>query len=77
MSPIEFSYELFDLIQAPKEILVYEGANHSLADAMSVALGEHPRVYLADWLAARLDGKPVKSVKAFVDGAGRRTETLI
>ena len=77
VSPIEFSYELFDLIQAPKEILVYEGANHSLADAMSVALGEHPRVYLADWLAARLDGKPVKSVKAFVDGAGRRTETLI
>jgi len=74
LSPVEFSYEVFDHIRAPKEILVYEGANHSVADAPSVALGDNPRDYLCDWLDARLRGKPVKSMKAFVDSTGRRTE---
>ncbi len=77
LSPVEFSYQVFDHIKAPKEILVYEGANHSVADAPSVAMGENPRTYLADWLAARLDGKPLQSVKGFVDSTGRRTDTPV
>ena len=77
LSPIEFSYEVFDHITAPKEILVYEGANHSVADSPAVVMGENPRVYLADWLADRLAGKPVKNVKAYVDSTGRRTETVV
>jgi dipeptidyl aminopeptidase/acylaminoacyl peptidase len=75
LSPMEFSYEVFDHIRAPKEIVVYEGANHSVADAPSVAAGENPRVYLADWLVERLDGKTLRSVKGFVDSGGRRTDT--
>ena len=74
LSPVECSYMVYDHIKAPKEILVYEGANHSVADASSVALGENPREYLADWLEARLAGKPLKSVKGFVDSTGRRTD---
>ena len=74
LSPIENSYMVFDHIKAPKEILVYEGANHSVADASSVALGDSPREYLADWLVARLAEKPMDSVKVFVDSAGRRIE---
>ncbi|MEE8333309.1 MAG: alpha/beta hydrolase [Alphaproteobacteria bacterium] len=77
LSPVEFSYLVFDHIKAPKEILVYEGANHSVADAPSVAMGENPRIYLADWLAARLDGKPLQSVKGFIDSTGRRTDTPV
>ena len=74
LSPVEFSYDVFERISAPKEILVYEGANHSVAEAPSVVMGEDPRLYLCDWLADRLDGKPVQSLKAFVDSTGRRTE---
>ncbi|MEC9077425.1 MAG: hypothetical protein VX696_00425 [Pseudomonadota bacterium] len=74
LSPIEFSYEVFDLIKSPKEICVYGGANHSVADAPSVANGENPRTYLADWLAERLAGAEVKSVKSFIDSAGWRVE---
>ncbi len=77
LSPVEFSFELFEHIEAPREILVYEGANHSVAEAPSVALGENPRVYLADWLAARLDGEAMQSVKAYVDSTGRRGETPV
>ena len=74
LSPVEFSYDVFDRIKAPKEIVVYEGANHSVAEAPSVVMGEDPRLYLCDWLADRLDGKPVQSVSSFVDSTGRRTE---
>ena len=74
LSPVEFSYEVFDHIKASREILVYEGANHSVADAPSVALGDNPRDYLCDWLAARLADKPMKSMKTFVDSTGRRME---
>jgi dipeptidyl aminopeptidase/acylaminoacyl peptidase len=77
LSPVEFSYEVFNHIKAPKEILVYEGANHSVADASSVALGDNPRDYLCDWLAARLDNKPVKSQRSYVDSTGRRTEEAV
>ncbi len=64
-----------DHISAPKEIVVYEGANHSVADASSVTLGENPKDYLADWLEARLNDIPFESVKGFVDSSGRRTDT--
>lgn len=77
LSPIEFSYELFDCISAPKEILVYEGANHSVADAPSVAFGENPRIYQADWTADRIAGKPAKSMKSWVNSQGMRTEEAV
>ena len=54
LSPIEVSHEVFDLIKSPKEICVYKGANHSVADAPSLANGEHPRSYLAGWQNAFL-----------------------
>ena len=77
LSPVEFSYELFDHISAPKEILVYEGANHSVADSPSVAFGENPRIYQADWTADRIAGKPAKSMKSWVSSQGQRTETAL
>ena len=77
LSPVEHSYDVFDLITAPKEIAVYEGANHSVADASSVTLGDNPKDYLADWLEDRMNGKPFQSVKGFVDSSGRRTDTPV
>ena len=77
LSPVEHSYDVFDLITAPKEIAVYEGANHSVADASSVTLGGNPKDYLADWLEDRMNGKPFQSVKGFVDSSGRRTDTPV
>jgi dipeptidyl aminopeptidase/acylaminoacyl peptidase len=77
LSPVEHSYDVFDRINSPKEILVYEGANHSVADAPSVVTGEPPRVYQVDWFQDRLDGKPFKSTKGFVDSTGRRTDEFV
>jgi hypothetical protein len=77
LSPVEHSYYVFDLITAPKEIAVYEGANHSVADASSGTLGDNPKDYLANWFDERMNGKPFQSVKGFVDSSGRRTDTPV
>lgn len=74
LSPIEYSYDLFERIQAPREILVYEGANHGLGEATSVAFGDNPRVYQADWLADRIAGRPAESRQSWIDSQGRRTD---
>ena len=75
LSPIEFSYELFDLVKAPKRIVVYEGANHGLNDAPSVHLGENRNTLMADWLDDRLNDKPMTSERVFIDNSGRATAT--
>ena len=43
------------------------------AVAPSAMLGENPQNMIADWLADRLEGKPMVSEKAYVDSIGRVT----
>ena len=77
LSPLECSYDLFERIKTPKEILVYEGSNHSVTDAPSIAFGENPRVYSADWILDRIKGQPAISMKSWVDSRGIRSEIKV
>jgi fermentation-respiration switch protein FrsA (DUF1100 family) len=77
LSPVEFTYELFDMIKAPKTLVVYEGANHSVSEGMSVRLGENRLSMIADWLADRMAGKPLKSERIDIDSTGRSTTTPV
>ena len=77
MSPIEFSHQFFELIKAPRKLVVYEGAEHGIMGAASAALGESPATLIVDWLQERLAGKPMKSEKVFIDGAGRASVTPV
>ena len=45
--------------------------------AASAALGESPATLIVDWLQERLAGKPMKSEKVFIDGAGRASVTPV
>jgi len=71
LSPIEHTEELFRLISAPKRLVIYEGANHGVGDAPSVANGEDKVTMLADWLLDRVNGKPVVSERVWIDSSGR------
>lgn len=64
LSPITHSYDLYEEITAPKQIVVYRGERHSL----SGALGWQSLV--ADWLKDRLEGKPMQSERMYTDAAG-------
>jgi fermentation-respiration switch protein FrsA (DUF1100 family) len=56
LSPVEHTYDLYDRITAPKKLVVYEGAKHSLGGASSVAAGEHFGITTGEWIADRLNG---------------------
>lgn len=75
LSPIEHTERLFELITAPKRLVIYEGANHGVGDAPSVEAGEEKNTLLADWLLDRIRGKKAKSERVWVDSSGRATST--
>jgi hypothetical protein len=71
LSPIEFTYELLESVRSPKQLLIYEGADHGIGGSSSVELGPNPATFVADWLKDCLDGKPMKSQHILVDMAGQ------
>ena len=75
LSPIQHTYELFDLIKAPKRLVVYQDANHSVANASSAELGESRESLVYDWLRDRVDDKPVNSERVLVDSRGAMNAT--
>ncbi len=70
LSPIQYTHELFDLIEAPKRLVVYQDANHSIANASSAELGEGRESLVYDWLRDRVDGKEATSERVLVDSRG-------
>jgi pimeloyl-ACP methyl ester carboxylesterase len=73
LSPIDYTEKLYELIKAPKRLVIFEGANHSVAGAPSAENGEDRNTMLADWLLDRIAGKPMKSERSWVDSSGRMT----
>ena len=72
LSPIEHTYDLMDTITAPKQLVVYEGADHGLGGSSSADLGPNPATLMADWLMDRLNDKPMESQHILIDMAGQR-----
>ncbi|MBI2960432.1 MAG: alpha/beta hydrolase [Betaproteobacteria bacterium] len=66
LSPIKHSYDLYDEITAPKQIVVYRGERHSLSGALGW------QTLVADWIKDRLDGKPMQSGRIHVDAGGAK-----
>ncbi|HEU0070865.1 MAG TPA: alpha/beta hydrolase [Alphaproteobacteria bacterium] len=71
LSPIEYTEELFHLINAPKRLVIYEGANHSVGDAPSVEAGDEKNALIADWLLDRVNGKPFQSERVWYTSSGK------
>src|SRR5262249_42806545 len=67
LSPLEHTEDLFRRIAAPKRLVIYEGANHSVADAPSVENGEDKNSLVADWLLDRINGKPFQSERVWIE----------
>ena len=75
LSPIHHTLDLFDMITAPKRLVLYQDANHSVAQASSSELGENRESLVYDWLRDRVDAKPCVSEKVLVDSAGKMHAT--
>jgi dipeptidyl aminopeptidase/acylaminoacyl peptidase len=68
LCPIEFVYEFTEGIRSPKVLVVYEGEKHSIRNPRA-------RTLIVDWLTDRLNGKPFKSEKIYVEMSGKEIHT--
>ncbi len=68
LCPIQFVYELMEEIQSPKVLVAYEGEKHSIRNPRA-------RTLIVDWLTDRLQGKPFKSEKIYVEMSGKEVHT--
>ena len=70
LCPLEHTEAFTKALGGPKQLVVYEGGNHSIALTTATQNGPEPRAYQAEWLAARLAGKPLVSERWFVQANG-------
>jgi dienelactone hydrolase len=75
LSPVVHSERMLARMSCPRMFVVYQDARHAIGACPSVNLGPHPPTLVADWMAARLAGKPMASEKWYVDNSGGVTKT--
>jgi dienelactone hydrolase len=74
LCPLEHTDAFVKALGGPKQLVVYKGGNHSIAFTTASTKGPDPRAVQADWLAARLEGKPFTSERWVVDYDGTVTK---
>jgi dienelactone hydrolase len=77
LSPIVHSERMLARMTCPRMFVVYQDARHAIGACPSVNNGPHPPTLVADWMAARLDGKPMASERWYVDNSGGVTKTAL
>jgi dienelactone hydrolase len=75
LSPLACAERLVETLQAPKTLVVYQDSRHSVGNVPAANLGPFPPILAADWMAARLAGKPFASERWYVDAGGRIAKT--
>ena len=75
LSPLAHTERLLKTLQCPKRLVVYQDSRHSVGNVPAASLGPTPAVLVADWMNARLAGKPSTSERWFVEASGRVVTT--
>ncbi len=71
LSPLTHTERLLATLQCPKQLVVYQDSRHSVGNVPAASLGPTPAVLVADWMNARLAGKPLVSERWFVEASGK------
>jgi dienelactone hydrolase len=75
LSPLVHSEQLVDALGGPKRLVVYQESRHSVGNVAATNLGPFPPIMAADWMAARLAGKPFPSERWYVRSSGEIVKT--
>lgn len=75
LSPMAHTERLMEKLTCPKQLVVYQDCRHSVGNVASTNLGPVPPVLIADWMQARLLGKPFSSERWFVQSNGAVVKT--
>ena len=77
LSPLEYTERMIATMTGPRQLVVYADSRHSVGNVPSTNLGPFPPTLIADWLVARLNGKPMTSERWYVEPTGRISKTPI
>jgi dienelactone hydrolase len=77
LSPLEHTERMIHTMTGPRQLVVYADSRHSVGNVPAANLGPFPPTLVADWLVARLGGKPFKSERWFVEATGRVVRTTL
>ena len=77
LCPLEYTEAFMKALGGPKQLLVYENGNHSIAETTATKNGPEPRKYQAEWMAARLEGKPFNNERWFIESSGNVVKEAI
>ena len=72
---MEHTERLIAALKSPKRLVVYQDCRHSVGNVPSTNLGPTPAAMIADWMSARLAGKPFHSERWFVQFNGQVVRT--
>ena len=71
LSPLEYTEQMIKTMTGPRQLVIYADSRHSVGGVPAANLGPFPPGLVADWMAARLDGKPFASERWFVQASGQ------
>src|SRR5436189_201321 len=77
LSPLEHTERMVRAMSGPRQLVIYADSRHSVGNVPAANLGPFPPTLVADWLVARLNGKPVSSDRWFVEATGRIVKTAL
>ena len=77
LSPLEFTERMIRTMTGPRQLVIYADSRHSVGGVPAANLGPFPPGLVADWLMARLDGKPFASERWFVQATGQVVKTTV
>ncbi|HEY7941121.1 MAG TPA: alpha/beta hydrolase [Candidatus Limnocylindrales bacterium] len=70
LSPIEYTWALLEHAHGPRELVLFQGERHGIGSGPAAGAGPHRDEIVADWLAARLGGKPLEDRLRYVTTTG-------
>ena len=77
LSPLKHTERMILAMTGPRQMVVYADSRHSVGNVPATHFGPFPPTLVADWLVARLNGKPFKSERWFVAPTGQITATAL
>ena len=61
----------------PRQLVIYADSSHSVGNVPAANLGPFPPILIADWMVARLGGKPLASERWLVQATGQVVKTAL
>ncbi len=77
LSPIEYTYQLFEEIPTAKKLVVYQGERHGIGGGPAANLGPNWVTSMADWFCDRFAGKPMPDERVYIDVTGKQHVTQV